>query len=160
MRNVLLFLLLIAVLLAIFFWPSRAPAPDERLAAHGKAFCKIAEKGADKPRAGVERLFRYYGEQGPEMARDFAELLVLIEGIRDDRAHDERARKAARRIQAPLRGCQEALERFSRAVERDPEAKRMLERGVERLSRTLEILFGPGARTPAGLTELLALPSP
>jgi hypothetical protein len=152
--NVVAFLVLIA-LVVLWVWPSRAPAPDERIAAHWKALCAIADKGVAKPRRGVEKMFRYYGEHGPDLARDFAELLVLIERIDDDRSHDDRARKAARRIQEPLRRCEETLDRFGRAIEADPEASRLLERGLERLSRTIEILLGAQARW-----ALHALPLP
>ncbi len=145
-------LVLVVVVLVIVWllWggsPSRGKAPDDRLAAHYAQLCVIAEKGAERPRKGVEKLFRFYGEHAPAIAHDFAELVVLIERIEDERAHDQRARAAARRMYAPLRSCERALQRFGRAIESDREAQKRLERGLERLSRTLEILLGgPGRR--------------
>ena len=134
------------------------PAPDERIARHHRAMCTIAEQGAKAPRDGVRKMFRYHGEKGPDMARDWAELLVLIERIDDDRRHDERARQAAKRIHKPLLDCAAAFERFSDAVAKDPEASELLERGVTRLSRTLEILFGGKQSSPLEALELLDLP--
>jgi hypothetical protein len=126
-------------------------APDERIAAHHRAMCKIAEQGAKAPVDGVRTMFRYYGEKGPDMARDWADLLVMIERIDDDRRHDDRARQAAKRIHAPLLSCARTFERFSEAVAEDPEASELLEHGVTRLSRTLEILFGSQKWSPLDL---------
>lgn len=127
------------------------PAPDERIARHHQALCTIAEDGAKAPRDGVRTMFRYYGDHGPDMARDWADLLVLIERIDDDRRHDDRARQAAKRIHAPLLRCAAAFERFSEAIAEDAEAAEILERGVTRLSRTLEILFGSQRWSPLDL---------
>jgi hypothetical protein len=129
------------------------PAPDQRIAGHHRAMCAIAEHGAEAPREGVAKLFRYYGDRGPDLARDWAELFVLIERIDDDRRHDERARLAAKRIHEPLARCAAAFERFARAIEEDAEASRMLERGVTRFSRTLEILFGSARWSPLLLPD-------
>src|SRR5688572_23544584 len=123
-------------------------APDDRIAGHHREMCKIAAHGAKAPREGVQKLFRFYGDRGPDMARDWAELLVIIERIDDDDRHDARARQAAKRIHEPVRRCAADLERFSRAIEEDPEASRLLERGVTRFSRTLEILFGKQQWSP------------
>lgn len=128
-------------------------APDERIAGHHRAMCKIAEAGVKAPRDGVAKLFRYYGDRGPDMARDWAELLVLIERIDDDDRHDARARQAAKRLHEPMRRCAATFERFAEAIEADPEASRLLERGVTRFSRTLEILFGSQSASPLMLPD-------
>jgi hypothetical protein len=123
-------------------------APDERLASHLRALCQVAEQGIDDPRAGVRTMMRYYGDHGPDMLEAFGATLVTIERIDDDAAHDRRAGVARDRIQAPLLACAETFAEFAEAVEADPEASAILERGVTRLGRTLEILFGEsrGAR--------------
>lgn len=135
----LLFLLLIV--LVIWWFRSRRP-PEARLADHLDAICDIAEHDVDHPSAGVDHLFAYLAADGPAMARDLGDLLVTIEAIRDDAAHDARARSAARAIHEPLVGCATELERFGQAIQRDPEASAKLQRGVERLNRTLRILVG------------------
>jgi len=138
-----------AAVIAIGMWTAKdgggRAAPDDRIAAHGRALCKIAEQGQRAPLEGVQRMFRYHGDHGPHLARDWAELLVLIERIPDDDAHDARARQAAKRIREPMKKCERTFERFARAIEADPEASALLERGMTRLSRTLEILFGKDA---------------
>jgi hypothetical protein len=117
-------------------------APDVRLANHLQNLCTVAEDGAIEPRTGVRKLMRYYGDHGPDMVAAFAETLVTIERIDNDEAHDARARLARDRIQKPLLDCAETWQEFAEAVDNDPEASKTLERGVERLGRTLEILFG------------------
>ena len=140
-------LLLLVMIVVIWFWRSRRP-PDERLAAHFEAICDIAEHDADHPSRGVDHLFAYLGANSPDMMRDFGDTLVLIERIDDDEAHDARARIAAERLQAPLIGCAEELQRFGQAIQNDPEAAAKFQRGVERFTRTIEILFGgPGGAT-------------
>jgi hypothetical protein len=69
-------------------------------------------------------------------------LLVEIERIDDDRAHDERARTAVRRIHTPLAGCSDSLGRFAEAIDSNPAASDKFERAAERLERTLSILLG------------------
>jgi hypothetical protein len=163
------FLLLLVVVLVFGFvwWTSRrddgggGKAPDEQLAEHTRAMCKIAKAGIDHPDDGVRKLFRYYGQQGPAIASEWAHLLVLIERIDDDRKHDDRARLAARRIHAPAIACQRTFQRFADAVEDDEAASARLQRGVDRLGRTLEILFGQDggalAPVPFAATERLDL---
>ncbi len=140
------------------------PAPDERLANHFRGLCKVAEDGIEHPRNGVRKLMRYYGDHGPDMLEAFGATLVLIERIEDDELHDERARIARKRIQTPILECEETWVEFGDAIEDDPEAARILEEGVTRLGRTLEIIFGEGDRTfmladPRALVERLA-PAP
>jgi hypothetical protein len=118
------------------------PDPDERLGHHFERLCKVAEKGIADPKDGVRKMMRYYGDHGPDMLESFGATLVMIERIDDDAAHDRRARQARSRIQAPIIACDETWMEFAEAVEADPEASAILERGVDRLARTLEILFG------------------
>jgi hypothetical protein len=125
--------------------------PDQRLAAHLGKLCEIADDGAIDPRTGVRRMMKYYGDHGPDMLEAFGATLVTIERIDDDAAHDRRARVARDRIQQPLVACQETWQRFADAVEHDPEASATLERGVTRLGRTLEILFGEEGRSLRGM---------
>lgn len=132
------------------------PAPDERLANHFRGLCKVAEEGIEHPRTGVRKLMRYYGDHGPDMLEAFGATLVLIERIEDDELHDERARLARQRIQTPIIECEETWVEFGDAIDNDPEASRILEEGVTRLGRTLEIIFGEG-RTAALLADPRAL---
>jgi hypothetical protein len=130
------------------------PEPDERLAQHLRNLCDVAEDGAIEPRTGVLKLMRYYGDHGPDMLHAFGATLVTIERIEDDGAHDKRARVARDRIQRPLAECEETWQEFANAVEADPEASAILERGVTRLGRTLEILFGEQGRRLRGMDAL------
>jgi hypothetical protein len=133
------------------------PEPDERLAHHLRNLCEVAEDGAIEPRTGVLKLMRYYGDHGPDMLQAFGATLVTIERIADDAAHDRRARVARDRIQKPLLDCAETWEEFAEAVENDPEASETLERGMTRLGRTLEILFGESDRALAPMQRLSPL---
>ena len=143
------------VLLVLWWaWPERGgDAPDERLVEHMNATCAIAKGNVATPERGVGELFAYLGEHSPQIMKQFGQLLVLIERIEDDAQHDARAKQAARKLRGAMLRCEPHWERFFLAVERDPKARARFERGVERLGRTLEILFGS-----KGLT-LPALPS-
>jgi hypothetical protein len=124
-------------------------APDERLREHFSALCDIADFGAHHPKPGVDRLFSYFGDHGPDMLQSFGALLVEIERIPDDRVHDQRAREARDRMFAPLAACQDDLARFGEAIEASPEANAAFDRGMERFGRTLSILFeGSGRNLP------------
>lgn len=145
--------------------PRRA-APDEQLAAHLGELCKVAARGIDDPQAGVRALMRYHGDHGPAMLEQLGATLVTIERVADDAAHDARARVARDRLAAPLVACAQTWEDFAVAVEGDPEASATLERGMQRLGRTLEILLGSGGgsggyslpRRPRALVERLRAP--
>ncbi len=135
---------------------SSKPDPDQRLAAHIHAICNIAEQNVDSPRPGVKKLMRYMGDHSPDMMHDWGATLVLIERIDDDRAHDERAGLAGRRLHRELGRCAEPLEEFFNAVDNDPEAAETLEHGLIRLNRTLEIIGNGGAaQLPARLGATL-----
>jgi hypothetical protein len=125
---------------------SRSRAPDERLAKHFSAICTIADRHVESPHAGAKKLFRYLGDHGPEMLHDWGDLLVLIERIDDDAKHDARARTASHRFDAVLGPCQGPMSEFLSAVEDDPEASALAEHNFKRLDRTLNIIFGGGAR--------------
>ena len=56
-----------------------------------------------------------------------------------------RAREARRVMAAPLHACSGALSRFGEAVERDEAAQAHLQRALDRLARTLQLLFGDAA---------------
>ena len=144
--TVRMLLLLLLIVLVIWWLRSRRP-PDERLASHLDAICDIAEADVGSPARGVEHLFAYLASNSPAMLSDFGDTLVEIERIPSDEEHDARARLAARRLQEPLLGCADTLQRFGDAIERDPDARAAFSRGVTRFSRTLEILLGPSGRT-------------
>ncbi|HVK76552.1 MAG TPA: hypothetical protein VM734_24670 [Kofleriaceae bacterium] len=135
---------------------SSVPQPDERLAGHFRKLCRIAERGIEAPDEGVRRLMRYYGDHGPDMLAAFGETLVTIERIDDDRAHDQRARVARDRLRTPLDECAETWEEFGDAIAADPVASERLERGVERLARTLNIILGEDAATLAPWPDTIA----
>ena len=132
----------VALIALWWAWPERGEAPDERLVGHMNATCAIAKEHVATPERGVGELFAYLGEHSPQMMKEFGELLVLIERIEDDVQHDARAKQAAKRLRGAALRCEPHWERFFLAVERDPKARARFERGVERLGRTLEILFG------------------
>jgi hypothetical protein len=139
--------------LVMWLYPDeqRRRGPDDKLVKYVDGMCEVMGKHVDTPRAGVDALFGYYGRNAPDMFMQFGALLVEIERIPDDRAHDRRARKANAKLRKAFKRCEPTAERFAQAVERDPRARTKLERGVERLGRTLEILLGgAGGKSPLG----------
>jgi hypothetical protein len=80
------------------------------------------------------------------MLGEFGSTITMIEKIDDDAKHDERARVARDRLSKPLSGCANDWERFWDAVEQDEKAMEVMAHAMERLSRTLDILFGEDAR--------------
>jgi len=131
------------------------PAPDQQLAGRLDDLCDIAKDGAEKPEAGVRALGKYMGKHAGDLLGNFGDTIALIERISDDDAHDERARMARERIQAPLLACHRDWQRFGEAIERDPAAKALMDTAMIRLNRTLEILFGNGAFTLRDLPSQL-----
>ncbi len=142
-------LALVFLLVVLFFWSRSGDgpkAPDKQLVRHFDHMCKIAERGIETPHRGVQKLFAYYGKNSPDMLKQFGVLLVTIERIKDDEAHDKRAALASRRMGDALAKCERTYQRFANAIEDDPEATRLLEHGANRFARTLEILFGGNGR--------------
>ena len=141
-------LMVLSIVVVVAFWwyqPADSKAPDERLVGHFDAICMIAERNIDTPHRGVQKIFHFLGGHAPDMLKQFGDLLVEIERIDNDREHDKRARLAQRRFRKHAKRCGPVMERFAEAVEADPEASALLERGVGRLGRTLEIIFGADA---------------
>lgn len=119
------------------------PAPDQKLAGQFDDLCDIAKKGAEKPVAGVKALGKYMVLHGGDIAKNLVDTVALIERIKDDDAHDERARVARDRLLESA--CPADWQAFDEAINDSPEAQELINRAAERLSRTLEIILGPGA---------------
>jgi hypothetical protein len=135
-------------------------APDEQLAEHFEAICEIARTNVDKPVRGVRQLGGYFGDHAGDMLKDFADTVALIERIKDDEKHDDRAYQARERIWAPTVDCAEEMNDFFDAIGQSEEASAILERTMTRVDRTIGIIFS-GAhvdlrhlpRSLAGLIE-------
>ena len=140
-----LLILATLILTLVLLWKvscGSGSTPDARLVRRIDALCEIAGDHVDTPRKGVDKLFGYLGRHTERIGGEIGALLVEIEQIDDDAAHDRRAREAARQLHAATARCESTFLRFFTAVERDPEAKARMQRGLDRLGRTLEILFG------------------
>jgi hypothetical protein len=124
--------------------------PDQKLASRFDDLCDIAHDGVDDPVRGVNKLGRYLGRHTDDMLGEFGATIATIEKVSDDDAHDRRAHVARERISKPLIECAETWDEFGNAIEGSPEAVEILERGIDRLGRTLEILFGDGATFEVG----------
>jgi hypothetical protein len=120
---------------------ANSAAPDEELADHFEELCEIAADNIDAPKQGVKKLGRYLGRHLDDILGDFGSTIVTIEKISDDKKHDERARLARDRMQAPWIACQSEWQRFWTAVDSDPEAAELANHAAERVSRTFEIIF-------------------
>jgi len=116
-------------------------APDETLATRFEAICDIARENGDKPVAGVRALGGYLGSHLDDMMGELGGTIAMIEKIPDDREHDLRARKARDRMFGPFRACERDLDRFLDAVEGDRTASEMVNRALDRLGRTLDIIL-------------------
>jgi hypothetical protein len=116
-------------------------APDQRLAQHFAEMCDIARDHTKSPEKGVKKLGRYLVVNLGSITGSFGSTIATIERVKDDEAHDERAVMARDRLHAVA--CHDEWQKFFDAVEADPEATALVNQGVERLSRTLEILLGP-----------------
>ena len=135
------------------------PAPDQKLAGQLEDMCEIARAGAADPVAGVTAYGRYLLGNAGDIAKNAVDMVTLIERIHDEGAHTERAIIARDRLRAVH--CSDDWERFHRAVEQDPEAKRLVQDAMERLDSTLQIILKPGMRLrdlPARLEQLAPLP--
>ncbi|MCE9579204.1 MAG: hypothetical protein K8W52_39135 [Deltaproteobacteria bacterium] len=158
MKNWKLLVLVLVILAVWWWWTHRPGAADARLAHRYQEICDIAAEDADEPRAGVAHLFAYLGDNAPAMLHDAGSLLVEIERIPDDAAHDARAREASAVMHAPLVACAPDLQRFAAAVQADPEASAALERGAQRFGRTLQLLIGGDQALADALAPLLPAP--
>jgi hypothetical protein len=128
--------------------------PDVRLAGRFDAMCKIAGDNVATPERGVKKLGAYLGAHLGDITGELGETIAMIEKIRDDDRHDDRARVARDRILGTLTGCHQEWGDFAEAVAGNPAASRLVDHAGERLSRTLEILFGGD-----GLGKLGQLPA-
>jgi hypothetical protein len=116
--------------------------PDERLAGRFDKMCAIAKANIETPERGVKKLGAYLGDHLGDVTGEFGETIAMIEKIRDDDKHDNRARVARDRIFDSVAKCADTWVEFFEAVDNDPEASHTMQVAGERLSRTLEILFG------------------
>lgn len=131
----------VLVLLALLYY-QHMQRPEMQLGRRLGKICAIADRNVAAPERGVNELFGYFGENTPDLAHDFGALLVYLGRIDDAREHDDRAREAARRMWGPLMSCQGSLERFGNAVDGDPAASHRLQVGLERIGRSVTLLFG------------------
>jgi hypothetical protein len=121
-------------------------APDEELADHFEELCEIAGDNIDTPKKGVKKLGKYFARHLDDMLSDFGSTIVAIETIKDDDKHDARAYLAKERMQKPWIACYRDWQQFWTAVDEDPEASAIANRTIERLGRTLEIIFSGHAK--------------
>lgn len=119
-------------------------APDDKLASQFDDLCKIAKSGAKDPVKGVKKLGGYLVAHTGDMMKNFGDTFGLIESIQDDEKHDARARSARGTMIAPLAACHETWQKFGDAIEGNEEAFGMVNRAMERLERTMNIIFAGG----------------
>ncbi|MCU1278095.1 MAG: hypothetical protein JWM53_1641 [bacterium] len=146
----------IVVVVAIAWWVVRRRGPEDRVAARYQQLCDLAADNVATPARGVDRLTAFVAGEGADQLHDLAELVVDTTAISDERRHDEHAREARRRMRAPLLACAETLTRFAEAVDSDEEAHAKLARTLDRLVRTLQLLFGDTTSSPRDLRELFS----
>jgi hypothetical protein len=136
-----------------------APAPDTKLAEQFGDLCTIARDNVDEPVGGVRQLGRYLAQNTGQMLANLGDTITLIERISDDDEHDQRAYVARDRIWRPWMDCAEDWERFGDAIEESEEASALLTTTLDRLDRTLGIIFSGRQvdirRLPALLLERL-----
>jgi hypothetical protein len=73
--------------------------------------------------------------------KNFGDTIAAIESIKDDAQHDARARAARGTMLAPLAACHDTWEQFGEAVEGNPDAAEMVNHAMDRLERTVNIIF-------------------
>jgi hypothetical protein len=130
-------------------------APDEKLADRFEDLCDIARDNVETPERGVRKLGRYMGSHTDDILGELGGTVQLIERISDDEEHDARAYVARERIQKPLRSCAGDWNRFRDAVESDPAAAALVDRAIDRLGRTFEIIFSGSSVNLRSLPEQL-----
>lgn len=131
-------------------------APDAKLGAQFDELCAIAKVGEKDAVKGVRKMGGYLVAHGGDMLKNFGDTLGVIESIPDDKKHDERAHRAAETMLVPLLDCADTWEGFADAIEASPEASALVNRAMERLDRTLQIIFqGQSTFTFRGLPAQL-----
>jgi hypothetical protein len=138
--------IVVGLVVAAGVWMIQRSSSEERIARRLGTVCQIARDNVKTPARGVDRLFAHLDANTAETLRDLGELVVEVQRIGDEKRHAERARRANRVLRAPLESCRADLDRFSEAINGDEAATRKLEAGIERLNRTLGLLFGDAAR--------------
>lgn len=132
------------------------PDPDQKLAQQIEEMCEIARDGAEDPVAGLRTYGRYLLRNAGDIAKNAVDMIVVIERIRDEAAHTERAIIARDRLRAV--GCPADWERFNLAIEANDEAKALRQEAADRLNHTLTIILKPGLQLgdlPAQLESLV-----
>jgi hypothetical protein len=131
-----------------------APPPDQKLADQFGELCRIARDNVDTPVDGVQQLGGYLATNTGAMLANVGDTITLIERISDDDEHDQRAYVARDRIWRPWMDCAEDWESFADAIENSEEASAILTHALDRLDRTLGIIF---SGKHASVRELPAL---
>lgn len=142
----------VAVAAGLVYVVNRSPEvtttpPDTRFAQHIDGLCEIARAHEDTPVPGIRAFGGYVADHAESMTGAWGALLAEIERISDEEDHDDRAELARQRITRPFLACERDFEAFFMAVDEDPEAAAIVQRAMERLSRTLEIIGGNTLRT-------------
>jgi hypothetical protein len=120
---------------------SSGGSPDDKLASQFDDLCKIAKAGTKDPVKGVKKLGYYLVGHTGDMMKNFGDTIAAIESIKDDAQHDARARAARGTMLAPLAACHDTWEQFGEAVEGNPDAAEMVNHAMDRLERTVNIIF-------------------
>jgi len=132
-----------------------SPAPDQKLSEQFVDLCDIARTNVDKPVRGVRQLGRYLTKNTGAMLANLGDTITLIERISDDAKHDQRAYVARDRIWRPWMDCADDWESFADAIENSEEASAILSYTLDRLDRTLGIIFSGKHVTVRELPGLL-----
>ena len=127
--------------------------PEDRLAAHLDALTKIMKGHLGSPAKGVTRLFDYNQAHVSEMLGLWGEIIATLDRIEDDRAREKRGRRIVATLRPALDRFAAAAEPFFEKVQRDPEARRTLEKRLARL-KPLEDLFQSLGRFAGSLVHL------
>ena len=120
--------------------------PDEKLAAQFDDLCQIAKGGIKDPVKGVRKLGKYLVLHTGDMMKNFGDTFGMIERIRDDEKHDQRAMKARDTMFVPLQKCAATWDQFGQAIEGNQEALELVGHAAERLDRTINIIFASGTK--------------
>lgn len=102
-------------------------SPEKDLVNHIEAVDKIMRKNMDEPEKGVEKLIKYFEENGPEAAKTFVELGIELSQIEGDGDLEDRLEKIRKRAKTPLKNFAGTAEKFSKKVEEDKDARKRVE---------------------------------